>query len=89
VHFPATMADMLRGGYKFQQTKECGDCGRLVHWFRTPTRREAPFVKNPIGRFVSHFAMCAAARIRHADAAYPAQLELFPSDVVSSFAPRA
>ena len=89
MHFPATMADMLRGGYVFLQTKPCADCLALVYMFRTPRARRAPFVKTPRDRFVSHFALCPAARIRHADAAYPAQLELFPSDVVSSFAPRA
>ncbi len=84
--FPAMMSDMLRGGYKFQQTKVCGDCGRLVYWFRTPTRREGPFVKNPRGRFVSHFAVCAAVRARHAEASFPGQGELFPTEVVSSLA---
>jgi len=89
MHFPATMADLLRGGYVFLQTKPCTDCRALVYMFRTPRARTAPFVKTPRDRFISHFALCPAARIRHADATCPGQGELFPSDVVSSFAPRA
>jgi hypothetical protein len=88
VIFPATMADMLRGGYTFQQTTQCRDCRRLVYWFRTPRRREGPFVKTPRGGFVSHFAVCSAVRIRAARISSPGQRELFPSsEVVSSFGP--
>jgi hypothetical protein len=78
VIFPASMADMLRGGYVFLQTKQCRKCGNLVHMFRTPRACEAPFVKTPRGRFVSHFAVCPAARISHKEATCPGQGELFP-----------
>ncbi len=84
--FPATMADMLRGGYVFLQTKPCQDCRMLVYMFRTPRARRAPFVKTPRDRFVSHFALCPAARIEHAQAANPGQRELFPTGAVSSLA---
>jgi hypothetical protein len=78
VMFPATMADMLRGGYVFLQTKQCRDCGELVWTFRTPRARKGPFVKTPRGRFVSHFAVCPALRIRHAaEASSTGQGELF------------
>ncbi len=89
MHFPATFADMLCGGYVFLKTKPCTDCRMLVYLFRTPRARRAPFVKTPADRFVSHFALCPAARIRHADATRPGQGELFPIDVVASLAPRA
>jgi hypothetical protein len=81
VTFPATMPDMLRGGYVFLRTKRCRDCGALVWMFRTPRARNGPYVKTPRGRFVSHFAVCPAAmRIRHAEAtAGTGQGELFPS----------
>jgi len=84
VIFPATMADMLRGGYVFQQTKKCRDCGNLVYMFRTPRAREGPFVKTPRGRFVSHFAVCRDARIRHKEATCAGQGELFRRDPSSS-----
>jgi len=87
VIFPATMADLVRGGYTFQQTTQCRDCRRRVYWFRTPRRREDPFVKNPSGRFVSHFAVCSAVRIRAAEASHPSQGELFPTEVFSSLGP--
>jgi hypothetical protein len=79
VTFPATMADMLRGGYVFLQTKECRDCGELIYLFRTPRRRTGPFVKTSRGRFVSHFAVCPALRSLHvARAPGAGQGELFP-----------
>jgi len=78
VQFPATMADMLRGGYVFLQTRQCGDCGELVYLFRTPRARKAPFVKTPRGRFISHFAVCPALRVRHAETSSAGQGELFP-----------
>ncbi len=81
--FPATMDDMLRGGYVFLQTKKCRDCGELVYMFRTPRSRKGPFVKTPRGRFVSHFAVCPAARAWHAAASCTGQGELFPSDTIS------
>ena len=84
--FPATMNDMLRGGYVFLQTKTCRDCRMLVYTFRTPRARRAPFVKTPMDRFVSHFALCPAARIQHADTSNPGQGELFPSEAVTSLA---
>jgi hypothetical protein len=89
VIFPATMADMLRGGYVFLQTQDGPDCRRLVYLFRTPRRRSVgPFVKTPRGGFVSHFAVCEAVRIRAARISSPGQGELFPSsEVVSSFGP--
>ncbi len=63
--FPATMADMLRGGYVFLQTKECRDCRELMHLFRTPRGRVAYFVKTPRGKFVSHFATkCPSVEMR-------------------------
>jgi hypothetical protein len=76
--FPAKMADMLRGGYVFLETKPCRDCGELVWLFRTPRARKAPFVKTARGRFVSHFAVCQATRIRYAEASGAGQGELFP-----------
>jgi hypothetical protein len=80
VTFPAKMADMLRGGYVFLETKQCRDCGELVWLFRTPRARKAPFVKTARGRFVSHFAICPATRIRYAEASGAAgQGELFPT----------
>jgi hypothetical protein len=80
VHFPAPMADMVRGGYTFLQTKECRDCGELIYLFRTPRGRIGPFVKTSRGRFVSHFAVCPALRSLHAARASGAagQGELFP-----------
>jgi hypothetical protein len=72
------MADMLRGGYVFLQTKPCRKCDNLVYMFRTPRRREGPFVKTPRGRFVSHFAVCEASRIRRTEATSRGQGELFP-----------
>jgi hypothetical protein len=80
VTFPATMADMLRGGYVFLQTKECRDCSALIYMFRTPKKRTAPFVKTPRGRFVSHFAVCPAARKRDAKVSHLGQGELFRSE---------
>ena len=78
--FPATMPDMLRGGYVFLQTKRCRDCRELIWWFRTPRAHKGPYVKTPRGRFVSHFAVCPAMRIRRAEAtAGTGQGELFPS----------
>jgi hypothetical protein len=79
VLFPASMADMLRGGYVFLQTKKCQDCGRLIHLFRTPRPRRsiAPFVKTPKALFVSHFAVCPTARRREARVSHPGQRELF------------
>jgi hypothetical protein len=80
VIFPATMLDMIVGGYVFLQTKRCRDCGDLVYTFRTPRKRKAPFVKTPRGRFVSHFAVCTAARTWHEEATCAGQGELFRSD---------
>jgi hypothetical protein len=78
--FPATMTDMMRGGYVFLNSKPCRDCGELVYMFRTPRRRIAPFVKTARGRFVSHFAICQVARFRYAEASGAAgQGELFPT----------
>jgi hypothetical protein len=85
VTFPATMADMLRGGYVFLKTTRCRDCDNPVYMFRTPRARTGPFVKTPIGRFVSHFAVCPALRIRRAEATSVGQGELFP---VSMYAAR-
>lgn len=86
--FPAKMGDMLRGGYVFLQTQDCGDCRRLVYLFRTPRRRSVgPFVKTPRGLFVSHFAVCAPTRSRHAAVSCPGQFELFAPEVVSSLGP--
>jgi hypothetical protein len=80
VHFPATMADMLRGGYFFLESKQCRHCGELVWLFRTPRARKAPFVKTARGRFVSHFAICQVARLRYVEASGAAgQGELFPA----------
>ena len=81
--FPASMDDMVRGGYAFLQTKRCRDCGELIYLFRTPKRRIAPFVKTPRKRFVSHFAACPVARDRDARISHPAQGELFGSDEFS------
>jgi hypothetical protein len=80
--FPASMADMFRGGYVFLRTKECADCGELMHFFRTPKGRKAPFVKTPRGRMVSHFAVCHAARDRQTEVTK--QIELFPAHVRKS-----
>ena len=78
MQFPATMADMIRGGYVFLQTKSCRDCGELVYMFRTPRARKGPFVQTRRGRFVSHFAVCPAVRLWQAKAADTGQGELFP-----------
>lgn len=78
--FPATMTDMILGGYVFLQTKRCRDCDNLVYMFRTPKARKGPFVKTPRGRFVSHFAVCTEARVRHDEATCAGQGELFRSD---------
>jgi hypothetical protein len=80
VIFPATMTDMLVGGYVFLQTKRCRDCSELIYMFRTPRGRKGPFTKTPRGRFVSHFAVCQAARTRHAEATCAGQGELFRND---------
>jgi hypothetical protein len=79
VTFPAKMADMIRGGYVFLRTKQCRDCGELVWMFRTPRASIGPFVKTARGRFVSHFAICQATRIRYAEASAAGQGELFPT----------
>jgi hypothetical protein len=80
--FPASMADMLRGGYVFLQTTQCRDCGKLIYQFRTPRPRRsiAPFVKTPKARFVSHFAVCRVARNREARIFHPGQGELFRNE---------
>lgn len=78
--FPASMTDMILGGYVFLQTKKCRECGNLVYMFRTPRARKGPFVKTPRGRFVSHFAVCTAARTRHEESTCAGQGELFRSD---------
>jgi hypothetical protein len=88
VHFPAAMADMLRGGYVFLRTKECGDCGELVWLFRTPKGRKAPFVKTPRSRFVSHYAVCPALRVRQAEDSRAGQGELFPITLYAAQASR-
>ncbi len=82
--FPATMTDMILGGYVFLQTKRCRDCSDLIYMFRTPRGRKGPFVKTPRGRFVSHFAVCTAARTRHAEATCSGQGELFRSNAAFS-----
>jgi hypothetical protein len=76
------MTDMIVGGYTFLQTKRCRECSNLVYVFRTPRGRKGPFVKTPRGRFVSHFAVCAPARIQHAEATHAGQGqgELFRRD---------
>ena len=80
--FPASMADMLRGGYVFLQTKKCPACGKLTYLFRTPRPRRsvAPFVKTPRARFISHFAVCPAARRQDARISHPGQGELFRNE---------
>ena len=78
--FPANYTDMIVGGYVFLQTKRCRDCDELIYMFRTPKGRKAPFVKTPRGRFVSHFAVCPAARISRAQAFDTGQGELFRLD---------
>jgi hypothetical protein len=83
VQFPATMADMIRGGYVFLKTTNCRDCGELVYMFRTPRHRKGPFVQTRRGRFVSHFAVCPAVREWHARASDTGQGELFPGDNAS------
>jgi hypothetical protein len=80
VIFPATMTDMIVGGYVFLQTKRCRDCSDLIYFFRTPRARKAPFTKTPRSRFVSHFAVCKAARTRHTEETFAGQGELFRSE---------
>lgn len=80
--FPASMADMVRGGYIFLQTKDCPHCGEVLRMFRTPRGRVAPFVRTPRGRLVSHFAVCKAARTqKNEEASGAVQGELFPDFV--------
>jgi hypothetical protein len=79
MNFPATHADMLRAGYVFLATKDCANCHELIHFFRTPRGKRAPFVKTPRGRFVSHFFTCASPKVHHQEERKSApQLELFP-----------
>lgn len=89
--FPASMDDMLRGGYIFLQTKECQDCRKLAYLFRTPRPRRsvALFVKTPRGLFVSHFVVCPAARRQHAKISHPGQGELFRDEDFSPFGTRS
>ena len=85
--FPATHADLLRGGYVFLKTTNCAACGKLIFLFRTPRPRRsvAPFVKTPKARFVSHFAVCRASRRQDARIRHPGQAELFPDHDISPF----
>jgi hypothetical protein len=78
--FPASMADLLRGGYVFLKTSECKVCGKPVRLFKTPRGRVAPFSQSRRGFYV-HFAACPAAKAEHAaEKAATGQAELFPED---------
>ena len=73
--FPASAADLARGGYVFLSTRGCSRCGELLHFYRSPRGRVCPFLKTPRSRFVSHFVRCPGSR-RHQERESP-QLELF------------
>jgi hypothetical protein len=61
--FPAYFEEIVADGYVFLTRKTCEQCGRELVIFLSPRKKRPAFVAQKDDRFVSHHAVCAAAKL--------------------------
>ncbi|MGH9716421.1 MAG: hypothetical protein ACRD4R_06810 [Candidatus Acidiferrales bacterium] len=62
MNWPATLAELESGGYRFSGADKLCDCGTMLLWFITPAGKWIPISSLKDSRMVPHHSVCARVK---------------------------